>query len=262
LDSRFYYQKKYGGYMNNIASKEISKIKSNAKTIGKKLVSALQQPLFTISFQAVTTKPVVEKKTDEPKRLPPKKTVTAHNVLPKRKEFAKIFTPIRDKEEFEKILFVLRACDKNGGNEFTKVLHIEQTNAGSRLIATDGKRMHVTEIRTRIRPGDYKPVIAQNIIRMGKPVPNVHFPNWERVVPSNIIQRGCINIENTAIGERSPVYNSFVKQTGEKVNPKFLADLTKKPWVVYCQREKRKALLLKERNAKTKTYAVIMPLSA
>jgi hypothetical protein len=44
--------------------------------------------------------------------------------------------------------------------------------------------------------------------------------------------------------------------------PNYLADLTKKPWVVYSQMEKRKALLLKEYGAKRETYAVIMPLAA
>ena len=103
--------------------------------------------------------------------------------------------------------------------------------------------------------------IDKDKIMFEKPVPGVNFPNWERVVPQNTDIRGCINIDNSVIDENSRACKSLAEMTGEKVNPKYLADLTKKTWVVRRQREKGKALLLKEHGAKTETYAVIMPLA-
>jgi hypothetical protein len=120
--------------------------------------------------------------------------------------------------------------------------------------------MHVTEIRTRIKPGNYKTVVTKDTIKLGMPVTYVNFPNWQAVVPTDITRRGCIYFDNPAMNENSSVYKSFTKMTGEKVNPNYLADMAKKSWVVYCQNEKRKALLLKEHGA-NETYAVIMPLS-
>ena len=252
---------------------------TGTQTVGEKLMSFLRQPLFNFQISKpakptakekseppLAVKPVVHRKTPEPKRAasnkPSRRPTVTHNTLPRRNTAVGTFTSVRNKDEFEKILFVLRACDKCGGRTFTEVLHVERTENGSRLIATDGKRMHVAKIKTMIKPGDYKPVVTQDVIRMGKPLSGVQFPNWKRVVPVNTLHRGCINPGTAAVGEGNPVYRSFVRQTGEQVNPKYLEDLTKKPWTVYSQREKRKALLLKERGAKTETYAVIMPLAA
>jgi hypothetical protein len=255
----------------------------SGQSIGEKLVSVLQQPLFTITFPsqvpvkppvkqktvpAVTTvKPVDRKKTvqNRPHPIPvsiPRYPTATRNTTPTHTAYTEIFTPARNKEEFEKILFVLRASDKHGSAPFTKALHVEQTRTGSRLIASDGKRLHVASIKTRIRPGDYNPAVTKDAVRLGKPVRDVHFPNWERVVPTDTVLRGCVNIVNAVINEKSPEYVSFVRQAGERVNPQYLADLTKKPWALYRQKVKRKALLLKEHGAKTETYAVIMPLAA
>jgi len=253
----------------------IKSLRSSPQTLGEKLITVLRQPLITfpISFpekrkplspgraktvhQKKTLKqnsPVPVKKVDKP--LP------ARNVSLKTNGITHVFSALRNREEYEKILFILRACNKTIGVAFTNVLHIESTKYGSRLIATDRTRMHVTEIRTRIKPGDYKPIVLKEEIKLKMPVPNVNFPNWERVVPTNVVRRGCINLENAAIREHSRVNSSFTRMTGEKINPSFLSDLTRKPWVVYCQNEKRKALLLKEHGDEGKTYAVIMPLSA
>jgi len=252
------------------------------QSIGEKLISLLQQPLFTITFpvpkpvkppvkkktvSAVTTVKPDRRKTVQNRTHPipasvPRCHTATRNTIPISTGHTEIFTPARNKEEFEKILFVLRACDKHGSSPFTKALHVEQTRTGSRLIASDGKRMHVASIKMRIKPGDYNPVITKDAVRLGKPVHDVHFPNWERVVPKDTQPCGCVNFANAVIDEKSPTYDSFVSQAGERVNPQYLADLTKKPWALYRQKEKRKALLLKEHGAKTETYAVIMPLAA
>ena len=250
----------------------------NIKTVGENIVSFLKQPLFTFSFTLpelkksesqknvktdVPIKPI-KKRLYHPASVTYAKPATPQSINDKNKTKSVVFTPKKNREEYEKILFVLRACDKNSGKDFTNVLHVDERvkNGSSRLIATDGKRMHVIEIATRIKPGNYKPIVTKDKIILGMPVSNVSFPNWKRVVPTNVTRRGCINIDNAAVYEYSRVYKSFTEMSGEKINPKYLSDLTKNPWVVYCQSEKRQAILLKEYGAKGETYAVIMPLSA
>jgi len=256
---------------------------SGGQSIGEKFVSLWQKPLFTISFPepaqvkppvkqktvpaATAAKPAERKKTVQAQTRPvpanvPRRHTATRNTIPVHAGHTEIFTPSRNKEEFEKILFVLRACDKHGSSPFTKALHVEQTKSGSRLIASDGKRMHVASIKTRVKPGDYNPAVTKDAIRLGKPIRDVHFPNWERVVPKDTLPCGNLNLSNTDISEKSPAYDSFVRQAGEQVNPQYLADLTKKTWALYRQKVKRKALLLKEIGAKAETYAVIMPLAA
>ena len=242
------------------------------KTVGGKIVSVLRYPLFTIPFQKPAQakrqeeaeKPIEQKKAVKRNQNRPMTVngpympVTPRNVPPVKNTASYIFTPERNREEFEKALFILRACDKRG-RAFTNVLHVEGMKNGSRLIGTDGKRMHVAEIGARIKPGDYKPAVAKSSVRLGKPVRGIIFPNWERVVPADVTLRGCINLENNAAGENC---RSLTRLTGERVNPDYLADLTKKPWAVYAPKEKRKALLLKEYGANRKTFAVIMPLAS
>ena len=268
--------------MNRTNLSEVKPVRKNfrsfPKTIGNKIVSFLNYPLFTIPFpmkgehettRTETTvnlrKPRKHKNPNRPQFVQTKSTIkhiTARNTQMKRKTFSYIFNERRNLKEYEKIKFILRACGKNTNTVFSNVLHIEQTKNGSRLIATDGKRMHVTEIGTKIKPGNYKPVIHNGTIKLGEPVSYINFPNWQNVVPTNVVRRGCITINKTARYKNSRIYNSFTKMSGEKINPDFLADLLEKPWVVYTQNEKQKALLLKELNAEKETYAVIMPLSA
>jgi len=243
--------------------------------IGEKIISVLQQPLFTFTFslpELKKTEPQKEVKTDVPKMIMKKREYRPTSVnskvkpstpssIPKRTIKSMVFTPNHNREDFGKIQFVLRACDRHSGRTFTEVLHIEPAKNGSRLISTDGKRLHVTEIKTRIKPGDYKPLVTKDLIKLGTPVPNVNFPNWERVVPVDVTKRGCINLVNARLNEIDRISNSFTKMSGEKVNPKYLSDLRNKSWVIYCQKEKQKALILKEYNA-SETFAVIMPLAA
>lgn len=193
---------------------------------------------------------------------------TAAGTVPPRTSNG-LFTLIQNKDEFEKVLFVLKACNKQSERAFTTVLHVEQTRNGSRLVATDGIRLHVAEIGTKIRSGNYKPTVSKDAIRLGTPVGDLTFPPWTKVVPARTNKRGVINLETTSIGKArstsmamTRAYHAFVRQSGEKVNPHFLEDLPKRRWSIYCQNEKRKPLVLKEEGAAMETYAVIMPLAA
>jgi hypothetical protein len=224
----------------------------------------------TLTVHPETPKPAARKRTERLIAAPPVqyRQPVAARAVPARTSRG-LFTLIQNKEEFERILFVLKACNKQSERTFTTVLHVEQTKTGSRLVATDGIRMHVAEIGTKIRSGNYKPAVSKDTIRLGAPVEDIQFPSWAKAVPSKASKRGVINLETTGIGKArsasmamTRAYNSFVKQSGEKVNPHFLEDLPKRQWSIYCQKEKRKPLVLKEDGTAMEAYAVIMPLAA
>jgi hypothetical protein len=69
-----------------------------------------------------------------------------------------------------------------------------------------------------------------------------------------------MNLVHSRVNEIDRIDQTFTKLSGEKVNPKYLMDLRNKSWVIYCQKEKQKALILKEYGA-YETFAVIMPLA-
>ncbi|WP_010260707.1 hypothetical protein [Treponema primitia] len=169
--------------------------------------------------------------------------------------------------EFETISFVFKASAKEVNREYLTVLHVEETKKGSRLIASDGVRLHVAEIGLKITGGNYKPVLTKDTIIFGKLVENIHYPNWTRVIPENTRKRGVIDLTDTSrrkdrsqTERLSRVFHAVMNQTGELINLSYLEDLPKKIWSVYCQNEKGKAIVLKEYGAEESVFAVIMPL--
>jgi hypothetical protein len=174
--------------------------------------------------------------------------------------------------DFERMLFVVKACARNGRFPFKNVIHIERTKTGSRLVATDGLRLHVAEISKKVKSGEYKPHIAKDTISIGKPLSGIRFPAWAKAIPENTEKRGVINLANSGMGRDrketenlSIAFNSFVKQVGEPVNLRYLEDLTKREWAIYCQDGKRKAIVLKEKSGNMDTgtkgpLAVILPI--
>jgi len=191
-----------------------------------------------------------------------------------KKEQATFLLPrLENPEDFERMLFVIKACARNGDSPFKNVVHVEQTRTGSRLVATDGLRLHVAEISKKIKSGDYKAHVAKDIISLGEPVKGVKFPAWAKAIPEKAEKRGVINLANSGMGKDrketeklSLAFNSFVKQAGEPVNLRYLEDLTKREWAVYCQDGKRKAIVLKEKNGSSDSpgtkgpLAVILPI--
>jgi hypothetical protein len=176
-------------------------------------------------------------------------------------------------EDFERMLFVVKACARTADVPFKTVLHIEQTRTGSRLVACDGLRLHVAEISKKIKSGDYKPRVTKDCVSLGIPLEGVKFPAWAKAIPEKTEKRGFINLEKTGMGKDrketeklSLAFNSFVRQTGEPVNLRYLEDLTKREWTIYCQGEKQRAIVLKEGYGKTEVpdtkgpLAVILPI--
>jgi hypothetical protein len=169
--------------------------------------------------------------------------------------------------DFERMAFVTKACSNDPNHKPFMVLHVEQIRDGSWLIATDGKRLHAALTPAKIRSGDYKPMVTKDIISLGEPVTGIMFPNWRRVIPGTTVQRGMIDLADSSWGkdrkgtERlSIAFNTFVRQTGELVNLRYLEDLAKKKWSIHCQREKNRAIMLKAEGVKHDMFAVLMPL--
>ena len=168
--------------------KEKTKSYFDLHNLGNKLTAFIKQPLLTIQFQKpVPSKQSAVKKSESVKTTknvssskPVKrsypistrssgKLVIRRKTSTNRKNVLYSFTPFHNKEEFEKILFVLRACDNSeGSTTFTNVLHVENTRNGSRIVATDRKRMHVTDISARLKPGNYKASVTKDRITLEK----------------------------------------------------------------------------------------------
>jgi hypothetical protein len=178
-------------------------------------------------------------------------------------------------QDFERMTFVLKALSTDPTRPAFALLHVEQTKSGSRLVATDGLRMHVTEIGIKIPGGNYKPHITKDTISFEKPVKDVSFPNWQRVVPDEPEKKGIIDLadahmgkDHTKTGNLSLAFVSFMEKTGETINLRYLEDLPKTEWAVYTQ-GKHKPVMLKQceepcavPTATHDTFAVIMPMNA
>ena len=178
---------------------------------------------------------------------------------------------LENPEDFERMSFVIKACSKTGDAPFKTVLHVERTRKGSRLVASDGLRLHVAEISQNIKSGDYKPHAMKDVITLGNPVEGIKFPSWSKAIPEKTEQKGVINLKDSSLRKDrketeklSIAFNDFVRKTGEPVNIRYLEDLTKQNWAVFCQNEKRRAIVLKEKSGNADSsgapMAVIMPI--
>lgn len=213
------------------------------------------------------TKPAKRKAKRSPKKAVIKPPVKAP-VFIKKEPVTFQLSREKNPDDFERMAFVIRACSKDPRRKHIMVLHVEQTRTGSRLVATDGHRLHVAEITEKLQSGDYIPAVTKDAVRLGEPATGIMFPNWSKVLPVDTAMRGCINLKDAAWGKNqnqteklSRVFNSFVRMTGELINVSFLEDLTKKEWSIHCQAGKNRAILLRELGAKMSTYAVLMPMT-
>jgi hypothetical protein len=246
-----------------------------ATTISRAVMDRMRysRPVQILDFKKAFTgetpqavKPAKRKAKKPPKRVGVKLPAKAP-VFIKKEPVTFQLSREKNKDDFERMAFVIRACSKDPRYKHIMVLHVEQTRTGSRLVATDGRRLHVAEITEKLQSGDYIPSVTKETVRLGEPATGIMFPNWSKILPIDTAMRGFINLEDTAWGRNqkqtdrlSRAFNSFVRMTGELINVSFLEDLTKKEWSVHCQAGKNHAILLKEVGAKMSTYAVLMPL--
>jgi hypothetical protein len=181
---------------------------------------------------------------------------------------------LENPKDFELLSFVIKACDKKATEPFKTVLHVEQTKKGSRIVACDGIRLHAAEISKKIKSGDYRPHVTKDTITLGKPVEKINYPPWIDTISEYAEKQGVINLEKTGLGKTreeteklSLAFDSFVKQTGETINLRYLGDLPKREWTIYSRRNGRRKLIVlrqQSRNAgETESkypVAIIMPI--
>jgi len=195
---------------------------------------------------------------------------------PKQKEPSLVFfrgqpvtfrlSRMENPEDYERMAFVLKACSKTRGRSFKTVLHVERTKTGSRLVASDGYRLHVAEITKRIKSGDYKPLVTRDEIILGEPLEGINFPAWEKAVPKNTVKSGVINLEKTGKGntvkkaaEMSIAVDELNAKTGLVVNMRYVTELPKTAWTVYKEPVSGK-VLVKQQGREDNAYAVFVPV--
>jgi hypothetical protein len=220
---------------------------------------------FTEAMKRFRTGVGKTEKTVAKKDATKKQTV---KTVDKEEQLTRIERNPANKDDFDKLVFVCKACSENSTRgSFATVIHVERTRAGCRIVATDGRRLHVAECKLKIASGDYKPFVTKEIVDIGKPVPGILFPNWSRVIPNDITKKVELNLVDTGIGadvrqtdKMAQAYSVFLKKTGTVINLSHLDDLPKTEWIVYAQKEKNKALMFKQKADPDGAYAVIMPL--
>jgi hypothetical protein len=174
---------------------------------------------------------------------------------------------LENRDDYEKAVFVAKAVSKDENRNYLRVIHIEELENGSRLVATDGVRLHTAEIAAKIKGGDYKPLVNKDMVGFAGLDDEVTFPNWMRVIPEKPPMLGTISLENAGIGkdiaqteQMSNALTAIIKQTGKSVNLRFLEDLPKRQWRVYSESGESRPLMLKENGHEESVYAVMMPL--
>jgi hypothetical protein len=198
--------------------------------------------------------------------LPRSKQKGTSLVLVRKQPVTFRLSRLENPEDFQRMSFVIKACGKGRGISYKTVLHVERTKTGSRLVATDGYRLHVAEIPQRIKSGEYKPLAAKDEIVLGKPLEGINFPAWEKAVPKNTVESGVIDLGKTGKGntvkkaaEMSLAVNALNVKTGLVVNFQYIAELPKTVWAVYKEPGLGK-VVVKQQDGEDNAFAVFAPV--
>lgn len=190
--------------------------------------------------------------------------------MEKKKESSSVGSTISRQEDYrnyERVMFCMRAMGGAGDPLFTRYMHVENARTGSRIVCTDGKRLHVASISVRIPAGNYRPEARDGYVRFGKPE-DVVFPAWRNVVPEDAAFKGTVSLDGLGTGTRaerdekfSAAYCSFLSSAGSGVSMGFLRDLPCAEWRIFAQAGRRR--LVKVENAADRNqFAVFVPLAA
>ncbi len=178
-----------------------------------------------------------------------------------------IITKSGSPANYGRILFCMKAMGGGRTQPFTRYMHVENARSGSRIVCTDGKRLHVAVISARIPAGNYRPEARDGSVRFGKPE-DVAFPSWRNVVPEAVLPKGTVDLEDAGNGTRterdekfSRTYCAFLFDTGINVNIGFLRDLPSAKWKVFTQGGKNRLVKLENTEDKNQ-FAVFVPLAA
>jgi hypothetical protein len=168
-------------------------------------------------------------------------------------------------EDFNSLLFVCRALSKDESRPFLMALHIEKRKGGITVVATDGSRLHLAELSIEIAPGEYSPLITKSSIIL-KPVTDITFPNWRRVVPQPGSELAVLDIplsdKKQAKSARLTRHLVMIfEHTRQAIDIGFLDDLSAGAWKLLGSTGSSKAILFMQQEKGKERNAVIMPLS-
>lgn len=171
------------------------------------------------------------------------------------------------KDTYEGIAFAAKAMDKKGRQHFTALVHAEASRDGTRLVATDGKRMHVTTVSLKLPAGDYRASVGRDSATLELDTQAAPFPSWRNVVPQETDMVGTIHLEGgRSDSERlSVAHGDIIAHTGQNVNITYLDELPKCTWRVYARKKgngKNPLVMLRKSGDEDGMFAVIAPLAA
>lgn len=87
--------------------------------------------------------------------------------------------------DINKIRWVARAIDSARDKFGMHMLHVENAGNETRIVSTDGCRLHTTKITGGIlEPGNYTITDSKTILVFSEDTEH-QFPNWQKVVPEN-----------------------------------------------------------------------------
>lgn len=174
---------------------------------------------------------------------------------------------ISNPRDYALVVFVNKAVSKKAGRKIFTCVHVEQTRNGSRLVASDGKRMHAARISKRIKSGNYRVYITKDCAAFGKPLEDIRFPDWKTAVPEIKVRKGVIDLTESAWGRDqgkcenlTSALNHFTRLAGISVNMRYLDELTKTRWEVYPPAETGRPVLLRDEKTPEDVYAVLVPI--
>ena len=224
----------------------------------KKTISMIDKWKDGFSVNVPKGKPTVKNQRGESKRT----SLTLIKKEPVTFQLSRFERP----KDFEAMRFVTKVCLKVADRPFKTVLHVEQTRRGSRLVASDGLRLHVAEISKKIKSGDYKVRVTKDTISLGKPLEGIEFPAWEKAVPKNVVKSGVIDLGKSGKGnavkkaaEMSLAFNALNAKTGLVVNMRYVAELPKTAWAVYKEPGFGK-VMVKQQGGEDNAFAVFVPV--
>ena len=161
--------------------------------------------------------------------------------------------------DYNKVLFVMKLLSKKGGELYERVLKVEPTRTGSRLIALDKNRIYAVEIGAKVEPGFYQPQVTKDFVKFANPIPNVFYPTVKGLLDGNLKFSIDAKDYSTSSEMMAVLCKDLVTQVGEIIDIKYLNELPKeKKWDIYSHEGNHKPVVFK-----TKDYSLAFaPMAA
>ncbi len=161
--------------------------------------------------------------------------------------------------DYNKILFAMKALSKKSAELYEKVVKVEATRTGSRLITLDKNRIYAVEIGTKIEPGFYQPLVTKDFVKFSNPIPNVFYPTVKGLLDGKL--KFSIDAKDYSSNSEcvAVICRNLATQVGEIIDIKYLNELPKeKKWDVYSHEGNHKPIVFK-----TKDYSLAFaPMAA